>query len=447
MTEAVEARDTEGKGVLYRTLWRWHFYAGLICIPFVIWLAATGSVYLFRPQLEAWLDRDYTALERTGSPASQQQIVDAALATHPGSTLSAIVLPEHPDDAARVVISDHGARTRVYLHPDTLEVLKVREESGTLERAIFRLHGELMMGPWGSYLVELAACWAIVMILTGLYLWWPRGAKGLGGVLYPRLGQGRKRFWRDLHAVVGVWVSAFALFLLFTGLPWATVWGGAFKSVREMTGTAAVSQDWKLAGSDEHAEHRAQDAASAAHHHHGGASLDAIVATATAQGLAAPVLLTPPTAAQPVWWAKSDAQNRPARADVAISPETGEAVVRKTFGEKHVIDQIVGIGIAAHEGQLFAPLNQILGVLTAVGLVTLCVSAFVMWRRRAPAGVLGAPPPIPDARIGWGLAVLILTCAVLLPVLGISLLLIGALEWGVLRRLPAARRWLGLSPA
>ena len=159
MTEAVEARDTEGKGVLYRTLWRWHFYAGLICIPFVIWLAATGSVYLFRPQLEAWLDRDYTALERTGSPASQQQIVDAALATHPGSTLSAIVLPEHPDDAARVVISDHGARTRVYLHPDTLEVLKVREESGTLERAIFRLHGELMMGTWGSYLVELAACW------------------------------------------------------------------------------------------------------------------------------------------------------------------------------------------------------------------------------------------------------------------------------------------------
>jgi uncharacterized iron-regulated membrane protein len=285
------------------------------------------------------------------------------------------------------------------------------------------------------------------MILTGLYLWWPRGAKGLGGVLYPRLGQGPKRFWRDLHAVVGVWVSAFALFLLFIGLPWATVWGGAFKSVREMTGTAAVSQDWKLAGSDEHAEHRVQDAASAAHHHHGGASLDAIVATATAQGLAAPVLLTPPTAAQPVWWAKSDAQNRPARADVAISPETGEAVVRKTFGEKHVIDQIVGIGIAAHEGQLFAPLNQILGVLTAVGLVTLCVSAFVMWRRRAPAGVLGAPPPIPDARIGWGLAVLILTCAVLLPVLGISLLLIGALEWGVLRRLPAARRWLGLSPA
>lgn len=85
-------------------------------------------------------------------------------------------------------------------------------------------------------------------------------------------------------------------------------------------------------------------------------------------------------------------------------------------------------------------------MLTALGPVTLCVSAFVMWRRRAPDGVLGAPPPIPDARVGWGLAVLIVVCGLLLPVLGISLLVIGAVEWGVLRRWGAARKRLGLSP-
>lgn len=32
----------------YRTVWRWHFYAGLFCIPFVIWLSITGSIYLFK---------------------------------------------------------------------------------------------------------------------------------------------------------------------------------------------------------------------------------------------------------------------------------------------------------------------------------------------------------------------------------------------------------------
>jgi uncharacterized iron-regulated membrane protein len=57
------------------------------------------------------------------------------------------------------------------------------------------------------------------MIITGLYLWWPRQAQGLGGVVYPRLGHGAWVFWRDLHAVTGVWISSLTLFLLVSGLP------------------------------------------------------------------------------------------------------------------------------------------------------------------------------------------------------------------------------------
>ena len=43
----------------YRTVWRWHFYAGLFCSPFVVVLALSGSLYLFKPQVEAWIDRPY----------------------------------------------------------------------------------------------------------------------------------------------------------------------------------------------------------------------------------------------------------------------------------------------------------------------------------------------------------------------------------------------------
>jgi len=31
-------------GILYRTIWRWHFYAGLIVLPFLLWLAITGGL-------------------------------------------------------------------------------------------------------------------------------------------------------------------------------------------------------------------------------------------------------------------------------------------------------------------------------------------------------------------------------------------------------------------
>lgn len=448
MNAAVEQRETEGRGALYRMLWRWHFYAGLVCIPFVIWLAVTGCVYLFRPQIEAWIDRDYVALERTGHPATQDQIVAAALAHIPNSKLAGIVLPEHQDEAARVLVSESGARTRVYVHPDTLAVLKTVDEQGRFERIVAKLHGKLFVGDAGSVVVELAASWAIVMILTGLYLWWPRQAKGLGGVLYPRIGQGGKRFWRDLHAVTGIWVSAFALFLLSTGLPWAYVWGNGFKQVRAWTGTAPISQDWTTSSADEHAEHMQHDAAAMDQRDHSmhGQTIDVMVARAKMLKLAPPVIMTPPAKGEDVWWVKSNAQSRPLREDVALSGMTADVVQRNKFGGKHIIDQIVGYGIAAHEGQLFAPLNQVLGVLTALGLITLCVSAFVMWRRRAPDGVLGAPPPIPDARVGWGLAAIIIVAALVLPVLGASLIVVAAIERAVLIRWPSARRWLGLAP-
>ena len=102
MARAIDQRETEGRGSLYRMLWRWHFYAGLICIPFVIWLAVTGSIYLFRPQIDAWIDRDVAVLQRTGEAASQADLVAAATAAVPGSTFAAIMLPEQADQAARV---------------------------------------------------------------------------------------------------------------------------------------------------------------------------------------------------------------------------------------------------------------------------------------------------------------------------------------------------------
>lgn len=451
----------------YRAIWRWHFYAGLFCAPFVVILAITGSIYLFKPQVEAWLDRPYDHLTLTGKPVSAQAQVDAALKALPGSRLRTYEVRREADDAARVVVGKKGENILVYVHPETLRILKVINQDDRLMQIDKTIHGELLMGDNGSILVELAACWAIVMVVTGLYLWWPRQAQGLGGVLYPRLGRGSKLFWRDLHAVTGVWISSLALFLLLTGLPWAKVWGDSFKEVRKLTGTAVAKQDWSTGRAGEKAESRALDASGGGEHagHMAGMdmagmdmamtpsaptpALDRMAATVRAMDLPPPVLIAPPSSkkgrnASPDWTARSDTPNRPQRVTLTLDPSTGQVTRTEGFSARHPIDKVIGYGIAAHEGQLFGLANQLLGVLTAIGLITLSVSGLVIWWRRRPRGQLGAPPALPEGRIAAGVGVLIVVFGLLLPVLGVSMIAIALLERLALRHIPGVRHWLGL---
>ena len=444
-TQSSPATTSDMRARLYRMLWRWHFYAGLFCMPFVVLLSLTGSIYLYKPQVEAWLDRPYASLTMTGPPALPSQHVAAALATQPGSVLKAYELPLGHDDAVKVTIAQAGVDHLVYVHPQSLDIVKSLPSESRFMAVVRTLHGELLMGDGGSLLVELAASWGLVMLATGLYLWWPRTTRGLAGIVWPRLDQGSKILWRDVHSVTGIWVSFFAFFLILTGLPWANVWGDAFKAVREVTGTAVAAQDWSSSRSSER-----RAAAVTVHASHGeGASfhlatIDDIVADARTARLQPPVLIRPP-GRKPDWVAESTHPNRMWRQTLVYDKATGARIATQDFSDKHVIDQAVGIGIAAHEGQLFGLANQILGTATALGLILLSISAFIMWRKRAPMGGLGAPPAVPDSRISAGLGVLILAFGLFLPVLGASLVLIALIERLILVRLPRVRAWLGFA--
>jgi uncharacterized iron-regulated membrane protein len=457
----------------HRTIWRWHFYAGLFCIPFVCWLACTGSVYLFKPQVEAWLDQPYTHLVPPGSVrAAPSAEVRAALAAEPGSVLHAYQLPTSLDAAAQVLVGRGSDEWRVWVHPVSLRVLKAVPEDARLMKLVFRLHGELLLGDRGSMIVELAASWAFVMIVTGLYLWWPRGAQGLAGVLYPRLGRGRRLFWRDLHVVTAVWVSAFALFLLVSGLPWASSWGGYLKEARQLAGKATVREDWTTGRRSELAERAALSAGSLAGQQvvkadamagmdmgrSPGArrtaraalppsaylAIDRVAPTVARLKLAYPVLITPPLSLGGAWSGRSDAQNRPKRATLKLDGRTGALLKRENFDQRNWLDQAIGVGVAAHEGQLFGWFNQLLGVFTALSLVTVSASAVVLWWRRRDEGVLGAPIPVGTPRYSTGLLAIVLIMGVLLPLMGASLIVVFLTERFILRSLPGVRDWLGL---
>ncbi len=391
-------------------------------------------------------ERAYRDLPVAGAVSPVAQVA-AALATGSGTRFASYRVPLTPGDAALVHIGrDDGTMRDVFVSPQG-RVLANLDPDARISETVSRIHGSLMIGKIGDWLVELAASWAIVMIVTGLYLWWPR-ERGFAGVIWPR----RRALVRDLHAVTGFWVSGLALVLLVSGLPWASVWGNAFRSVRAELGLVKSASDWKLRGAaPEHADHD-HDAMMRIAAQPGGsfARLPEMVAHARAERLAFPALVKPPGSTERGggmsmnWTIGSEAQNRTLVRAVAYDAVTGREVSRTGFADKHPIDRAVGYGIAWHEGALFGWVNQLIGVLTALALLTLAVTSFILWRRRRPVGVLGGPPvPSVPARIG-GVVAIIVVLALLLPMLALSLGAILLLEWLVLRRIPAIRHWLGL---
>jgi len=423
---------------LYACLWRWHFYAGLFCLPFVLLLAVSGSIYLFKPQIDQWLERPYHNLDTLGARASAQVQIEAALAALPGAQFLNYRLPQTANEAVLISLRHQGQRQTVYVHPHSLAILKVTPSERQFTELVRSFHGELLAGRTGSIFVELAGGWAIILMLTGLYLWWPRDGRGLAGVLWPRLSRRGRPLWRDLHAVTGFWIAAFTLFLLVTALPWTLVWGTAFTELRQWHSNNQTEASWSQGRAQERAEWGYQAVNRVR-------LPESVLASARAQSLAPPVELSMANPDGNLWKLRSLHQNRPLRETLWLDGQ-GQLQERRNFSDKSALDRTIGVGIAAHEGQLFGWVNQLLGLLTALGLVLLSISGFVLWRRRKPRDQLGAPSiRVPPKQARW---VLIITAglSLLLPLVFISILLLAVCEHLLIRRIPGLSHWLGLTP-
>src|SRR5690606_20784029 len=102
---------------LYDMIWRWHFYAGLFVLPFILTLAVTGSIYLFKPQIDWWEERAYRTLETHDAVSADRQLA-AAMAATPGARFNYYRLPEQSGNAAMIkLILANGSHRDVFVPP------------------------------------------------------------------------------------------------------------------------------------------------------------------------------------------------------------------------------------------------------------------------------------------------------------------------------------------
>ncbi|MDF2837340.1 MAG: hypothetical protein K0Q63_2980, partial [Paenibacillus sp.] len=223
---------------LYQSVWRWHFYAGIIFAPFLIILALSGSVYLFKPQIEDYLYKDMLTVREVGTKAMPvDEIIAKTKSAYPGTSITSVSFSGDPAKTIQLSANRDGVPLLMYADPYSGNITGMMNSDKTFTAFFKKMHSQLVVGgTWANRLVELAACWAIILVVTGLYLWWPRNRFQIWGTILPRLGKpGSRQFWRDLHAVPAFWLSLFIVILIASGLPWSGVLGGQIDKLANST--------------------------------------------------------------------------------------------------------------------------------------------------------------------------------------------------------------------
>lgn len=441
----------------YATAWRWHFYSGLYVAPFLLMLAATGLVMVFFTGFQSRLGTLVHVVPQAVSQSISVQS-QAALKTVPGAVLKEYIAPKSADLAAWFVLVHDGKSDAVAVNPYTAAVIQTVDKDNTVFAWAEKIHGTLLIGDVGDRLIEVAAGLGIVMIVTGLYLFWPRQSAWSEVLLPDWKAKGRK-WWKSLHTSLGFWISVVLFFFLLSGMAWTGVWGG--KLVQPFATFPA--QKWDAVPTSEHADHATMNtpglhevpwgleqtpmpesgsAVGNAGIPEGEAvNLDSVAALAGRLGFVGQFHINAPQDHMGVFTITADSmsgdlENPFKDRTVHIDRYTGKILAEAAFADYSIIAKAMAVGIALHQGDL-GLWSAALNVVFCLAVVLLCVSGIVMWWVRRPkgSGRLGAPSVPAQAPLWKTGAVVMLVTALAFPLAGGVLLAVLLLDWLLISRI------------
>ncbi|HEY9746986.1 MAG TPA: PepSY domain-containing protein [Oculatellaceae cyanobacterium] len=428
---------------LYAFIWRWHFFAGILIAPFLLIFAITGGLFLFKPQIESALYQHVEQVRPAVTSISAEQQVTAALTAFPDSKIEAYTPPTQAGRSGLVrLITPSGEKLTVGINPHSGQVLGSINEKQRPMQIIRNLHGKLLLGLPGEMLQELAASWAFILVLTGIYLWWPRQREHFLTALFPRPGLSGRALWRNWHTITGVWISGLLIFLIITGLPWSVVSGDLIHRSAGMLGQGMpdTGVSWDGSGSrtvksivedewtTEHAHKLAGEGHASTSHANTPLPLPRVLQIAEQLALPAAFEVRMPVNEHGVY-SLVTVRNLPEQvAFVHLDQYTGQVIRDIRWKDFGPLAQAIALGVALHEGRYFGLPNQLLGLFACLGLILLVVTGLCMWWQRRPRGTLAAPTVPKGYRPGPIVISLIVLLSLMIPLWGLSLVVVWLLD-------------------
>lgn len=205
-----------------------------LAVPFgliITIICFTGALLVFEDQVTQLTNRHLYYVESPGSQplpvGTLVEKVESQLTK--GATITGVTIYPQPDRSYQVNLSaPKGAA--VYIDPYTGEVLGQSQRTPFF-RTVFMLHRWLLDSQpadggifWGKRITGISTLLFVIILLSGIVIWWPRSRKGLKNGIQIALRKGKTRFWHDLHAAGGIYVLLLVLVMALTGLTWSFDW-------------------------------------------------------------------------------------------------------------------------------------------------------------------------------------------------------------------------------
>ena len=484
----------------WRALWRLHFYSGMFALPFILLMALTGLVILYTQPLEDAFQGDVRTVDAAQGeylPYSQQEA--AVEAAYPDATVYDMTVPSDREHSTRFWLDDGSTDgIHVFVDPYTGEVLGDVQLGGGIVGLSYRLHGYLnndaitvplpaVSALWddgavmrdyvvGDLMLEVLGVWTLVLVGSGLYLFWPRksrqseGSKGRRRLVALRRGATGRARWRDLHGLAGLVLVPVMIITIVSGMGWSTYWADNFNSLAETltpgrpaeqtASTHATRGDLDRFGNQipwstgDYPIPASYAPATTDGSEPAPLGLDAMVRIAEAEGMKPGYTIAFPVndvdeAGNPVYGSFTLYNSWPRR-----TSEARDVFIDQFSGQKLDEQKVYGLG-AVYEGMdtlVSLHMGTELGLFSRVLMTALCVlsiwmviSAFAMfWRRRRP-GTLGLPRRPADPRFTWKLVAAGVTLGVVFPQWGVVALVVLGVDKLVVQRIPRLRRAFGQS--
>ncbi|MEC7308672.1 PepSY domain-containing protein [Vibrio crassostreae] len=459
---------------LYFLTWRWHFYAGLFVIPFMLMLSITGLVMLFDDEIELAFHRDAIEVAASGKPVKASLQLAAVQEQYPQGSVTQFVPSKAPNLANRFSVSlEDGTSVFATVNQYTGEVVGEIPRSDSLYQLVNDIHGTLLIGDWGDYLIEVAISLSILLLISGIYLWLPRDNASRAGFLKLRVSSGSRVLMRDLHANIGGTLSLILLLFILSGLAWTGFWGGKLvqawstfpaqmwddiplsdKTHASLNHGSEEELPWNLEqtplplSQDKPAEHvHHVEEASEPHDHSkmgedhsqhviaaSSFGIDDVIEKARSLGFTQ-YKVNFPRSETGVYTVTANTmggdiidptQDRTTHLDRYSGRILGEV----TWQDYNFIAKTLAVGISLHQGDI-SIINKLLNALFCFAFIVVSVTGGVMWWMRRPSGQrkLGAPPKFGDEGLWKVGLVTVVVISVLFPLAGVTIVTAMLSDW------------------